>query len=72
MLPIIFEEAQQNQTGDQLQLEADIGTPPEVDQLMDKDHSTLQGHEIINVEEINDKQSTELVTLQGVPFLMKT
>ena len=68
MLPIIFEEAQQNQTGDQLQLEADIVTPAEVDQLIDKDHSTLQGHEIINVEEINDKQSAELVTLQGVPF----
>ena len=68
MLPIIFEEVQQNETGDQVQLEADIATLAEVNELMKIDDSTLQANEIINFEEINNRQSDELVTLQGVPL----
>ena len=42
ILPINFEEVQQNETGDQLHLEEDIATPTEVNELMNIDDSTLQ------------------------------
>ena len=68
MLPLIFEEVQQNETGDQSQLEANIVKPAEVNELMKIDDSTLKANEIINSEEVNNRQSDELVTLQGVPL----
>jgi len=65
-------EVQQNETNDQLLLEADIVTPAEVDEWMEVDHSTLKANELINVEEINDKQSAELSHSRGCLCSIRT
>eukprot|EP00112_Aurelia_sp_Birch-Aquarium-sp1_P012979 Seg2734.3 transcript_id=Seg2734.3/GoldUCD/mRNA.D3Y31 product="hypothetical protein" protein_id=Seg2734.3/GoldUCD/D3Y31 len=46
----------------------DTETTAEVEEMMEIDDTIMQENDIINVEEINDTRSFELITLQGVPL----